>query len=98
MQDEAFELIRALIDNIVLVPEGEELGIEIPGELAGILDAVPAKQNARAAPPPQSSQLLAIRYRLRQQSRRVSAPIGRHTPAVGRVTADILEQRVDAAP
>jgi hypothetical protein len=50
MQDEAFELIRALIDNIVLVPEGEELGIEIHGELAGILDAVPAKQNARPEP------------------------------------------------
>jgi hypothetical protein len=38
IQDEAFELIRSLIDKIVLVPEGEELRIEIHGELAGILE------------------------------------------------------------
>jgi site-specific DNA recombinase len=38
MRDEAFELIRSLLDRIVLVPEGEELRIEIHGELAGILD------------------------------------------------------------
>ena len=36
--DEAFELIRSLLDKIVLVPEGEELRIEIHGELAGILE------------------------------------------------------------
>ena len=38
MRDEAFELIRSLLDKIVLVPEGAELRIEIHGELAGILD------------------------------------------------------------
>jgi hypothetical protein len=38
MQDEGFELIRSLLDEIVLVPEGEELRIEIHGELAGILE------------------------------------------------------------
>jgi DNA invertase Pin-like site-specific DNA recombinase len=38
MRDEAFELIRSLLDKIVLVPEGEELRIEIHGELAGILE------------------------------------------------------------
>ena len=36
MRDEAFELIRSLLDKIVLVPEGEELRIEIHSELAGI--------------------------------------------------------------
>jgi site-specific DNA recombinase len=38
MRDEAFELIRSLLDRIVLVPESEELRIEIHGELAGILE------------------------------------------------------------
>ena len=38
MRDEAFELIRSLLDKIVIVPEGEELRIEIHGELAGILE------------------------------------------------------------
>jgi DNA invertase Pin-like site-specific DNA recombinase len=37
-RDEAFEVIRSLLDKIVLVPEGEELRIEIHGELAGILE------------------------------------------------------------
>ena len=37
MRDEAFELIRSLLEKIVLVPDGEELRIEIHGELAGIL-------------------------------------------------------------
>ena len=34
---EAFELIRSLIDEIVLVPEGGELNVELKGDLAGIL-------------------------------------------------------------
>lgn len=38
LRDEAFELIRSLLDKIVLVPGGEELRIEIDGELAGILE------------------------------------------------------------
>jgi site-specific DNA recombinase len=38
VRDDAFELIRSLLDKIVLVPEGEELRIEIHGELAGILE------------------------------------------------------------
>jgi site-specific DNA recombinase len=38
MRDEAFELIRSLLDRIVLLPEGDELRIEIHGELAGILE------------------------------------------------------------
>jgi hypothetical protein len=37
VQDEAFELIRSLIDKVVLVPEGDELRIEIHGELGAIL-------------------------------------------------------------
>ena len=36
-QDEALELIRSLVDKIVLVPEGDELRIQIHGQLAGIL-------------------------------------------------------------
>jgi site-specific DNA recombinase len=38
IRDEAFELIRSLLDKIVLVPEGEELRLEIHGDLAGILE------------------------------------------------------------
>ena len=37
MRDEAFELNRSLVDNIVLMPDGDELRIQIHGELAGIL-------------------------------------------------------------
>jgi len=37
-RDEAFELIRSLIDQVVLVPAGKALEIEIKGELAGILE------------------------------------------------------------
>jgi hypothetical protein len=44
-REEAFELIRSLIDKVVLVPEGEELRIEVHGELAGILTLC---QNAKA--------------------------------------------------
>jgi hypothetical protein len=36
-RDEAFELIRSLIDEIRLVPEAAELRVELKGELAGIL-------------------------------------------------------------
>ena len=38
VRDDAFELIRSLLDRIVLVPEGAELRIEIHGELTGILE------------------------------------------------------------
>ena len=38
VRDDAFELIRSLLDKIVLVPEGEELRIDIHGELASILE------------------------------------------------------------
>ena len=53
MRDEAFELIRSLLDKIVLVPEGDELRIEIHGELAGILelcqkDKTPGRSRASA--------------------------------------------------
>src|SRR5216683_5489824 len=36
-RDEAFELIRSLIDEICLVPEDGQLRVELRGELAGIL-------------------------------------------------------------
>jgi site-specific DNA recombinase len=36
-RDEAFELIRSLIDEIRLVPDKSQLHIELRGELAGIL-------------------------------------------------------------
>jgi site-specific DNA recombinase len=36
-RDEAFELIRSLIDEIRLVPEDGRLRLELRGELAGIL-------------------------------------------------------------
>ena len=35
--DEAFELIRSLIDEIQLIPEDGELRVELHGALAGIL-------------------------------------------------------------
>jgi hypothetical protein len=47
MRDEAFELIRSLLDKIVLVPEGEELQLEIHGELAGSWSCA-SKANARS--------------------------------------------------
>jgi len=37
-RDEAFDVIRSLIDEIRLVPDAGELRIEIKGELAGILE------------------------------------------------------------
>ena len=37
-RDEAFDVIRSLIDEIRLVPADGELRIEIKGELAGILE------------------------------------------------------------
>jgi site-specific DNA recombinase len=37
MRDEAFELIRSLIDEIRLMPDKDRLNIELRGELAGIL-------------------------------------------------------------
>jgi site-specific DNA recombinase len=52
-RDEACELIRSLIDKVVLVPEGGELRIEVHGELAGILTLC---QNAKA---PDRSRALA---------------------------------------
>jgi hypothetical protein len=53
MRDEAFELIRSLLDRIVLVPEGEELRMEMHGALAGILelcqkDKTPGRSRASA--------------------------------------------------
>ena len=36
-KDEAFDLIRSLVDEILLVPDNGELAIEIKGDLAGIL-------------------------------------------------------------
>ncbi len=36
-KDEAFEIIRSMIDEVCLVPEGGKLRIDLAGELAGIL-------------------------------------------------------------
>jgi len=36
-RDEAFEIIRSMIDEVRLVPEGDKLRIDLTGELAGIL-------------------------------------------------------------
>ncbi len=37
-RDEAFELVRSLVDEIVLTPEASDLRIDLKGELAGILN------------------------------------------------------------
>ena len=37
VQDEAFELIRSLIERVVVTPADGELRIDLQGELAGIL-------------------------------------------------------------
>ena len=37
-KDEAFDLVRSLIEVVRLVPEESKLRIEIKGELAGILE------------------------------------------------------------
>jgi hypothetical protein len=47
-RDEAFELIRSLIDEIYLVPEDGQLRVELRGELAGIL-ALAADSRSSAA-------------------------------------------------
>jgi len=44
-RDEAFDVIRSLIDEIQLVPVDGELQIEIRGELAGILELCKAGTN-----------------------------------------------------
>jgi DNA invertase Pin-like site-specific DNA recombinase len=50
-KDEAFTLIRSLIEAIVLVPEGAVLRIELKGELAGILRlAADSKKPSRLTP------------------------------------------------
>ncbi len=36
-RDEAFELVRSLIDRVVLTPDNDELKIDLQGDLAGIL-------------------------------------------------------------
>ncbi len=46
-RDEAFEIIRSLIDEIRLVPEGGALKIELRGELAGILALASESTTAR---------------------------------------------------
>ena len=45
---EVRDMVRGLVETIVLVPEGERLGIEIHGELATILGLA---EGARKAPP-----------------------------------------------
>ena len=64
---EAAEVIRSLIDAIILVPEGGELKIDVRGDLAGILAiAVERKKTAsragisKAAIPGGISQLLLV--------------------------------------
>ena len=46
-RDEAFEIIRSLIDEIRLVPESGALKIELRGELAGILALASESTKAR---------------------------------------------------
>ncbi len=46
-RDEAFEIIRSLIDEIRLVPEDGALKIELRGELAGILALASESTKAR---------------------------------------------------
>jgi site-specific DNA recombinase len=46
-RDEAFDVIRSLIDEIRLVPADDELRIEIKGELAGILELCEAGANQK---------------------------------------------------
>ncbi len=46
---EAFNIIRSLIDEVRLVPEGGNLRIELKGELAGILNLCDAKKKPAAS-------------------------------------------------
>ncbi len=46
-RDEAFEIVRSLIDEIRLVPESGALKIELRGELAGILALASEATKAR---------------------------------------------------
>jgi site-specific DNA recombinase len=46
-RDEAFELIRSLVEAVVVVPVGKELELEIKGDLAGILHLCDAGRKAK---------------------------------------------------
>jgi len=46
---EAFDLIRALIDSIVLTPNKDEMKVELTGSLAGILSLCSASQTQKKA-------------------------------------------------
>jgi hypothetical protein len=46
-RDEAFDTIRSLIEEIRLVPENGELGIEIKGELGGFLSLCQASETRK---------------------------------------------------
>jgi site-specific DNA recombinase len=50
VRDEAFDIIRSLIEEVRLVPEGGELKVELRGALAGILQLIaPTPKTTRAA-------------------------------------------------
>jgi len=58
---EAAEVIRSLIDAIILVPEGGELKIEVCGDLAGILAiTVERKKPASSAGSPKAATLYGV--------------------------------------
>jgi len=44
-KDEAFEIIRSMIDEVRLIPEGDQLRIDLTGELAGILSLCQESKN-----------------------------------------------------
>ena len=56
-RSEAAEALRGLVDAIVLVPAGNELRIELKGNLAAMLSAA---QNAKRSPEGDLSQQIAL--------------------------------------
>lgn len=44
LRDQAFELIRSLIDQIILTPENGASPVDIKGDFAGILDLCASAQ------------------------------------------------------
>jgi hypothetical protein len=57
---EASELIRTLVDRIVLTPEDRQLSIQLPDALTGILAiATTKKARLNGKPPPQGAQFIS---------------------------------------
>ncbi len=59
-RDAAFELIRSLIERVVLTPVGGELRIDLHGELAGILSICDGSKKPASSPKRRAEQIKMV--------------------------------------